>query len=171
MNLATVLADRHAVTSCKDPDTLHGILFSLETEDQRTAHQSVIDRMMPNRVLLAKARAGEVGRVTAFAGEELRAQRAMEFPDGLFPILWKREFIAAMLRPDGVTTPGLVDLLDQSGMVRLNTANAMHELRREMRTFRIDVESQCLSGHLYVYRIVGQSAWRLQKIIANGWSL
>ncbi len=65
MNLVTVLADRRAATSCKDPDTLHGILFSLETDQQRAQHQTIIDRMMPNRVLLAKARAGEVGRVPA----------------------------------------------------------------------------------------------------------
>jgi len=171
MNLVTVLADRRAATSCQDPDTLHGILFSLETDAQRAANAPVIYRMLKNRQLLEKAREGAVGRVPAFAGNVFRSDVAIEFPDGLFPSRWKRETIAAMLRPDGVTTPALAVLLDQCGAVRLNTANAVHELRKELRVFSVDVEHQVVGGHVHLYRIIGQPAWRMQKIISNGWSV
>lgn len=170
MSLSTVLADRRAATSCKDPDTLHGILFSLETEAQRAAHQPVIDRMMPNRTLIAKARAGEVGRVPAFQGEK-DARQVREFPDGLFPLRWKRDLISALLSADGITTPGLLAMLHECGAAHMSTAEAMHVIRTDLRPFSVEVEGIRLEHGEFRYRIIGRSAWRMQKIIANGWSV
>lgn len=170
MNLVTVLADRRAATSCKDPDTLHGILFSLETEQQRVQHQTIIDRMMPNRTLIAKARAGEVGRVPAFQGEK-DARQVREFPDGLFPLRWKRDLISALLSADGIDTTALGVLLHDCGVTHQSTAEAMYQLRQDLKPFSVDTHSELIDRGRYRYRIVGRSAWRMQKIVSNGWSV
>ena len=172
MNLVTVLADRRAATSCQDPDTLHGILFSLETDAQRAANAPIIYRILKNRRLLELAREGRVGRVPAFAGDDGKvSQVAKEFPDGLFPVRWKRELIAAMLRAGGIVTADLNALLAECGAVHMSSSEAMHILRQELRIFSVEVESERRDSGAFNYRIIGQAAWRMQKIIANGWSV
>lgn len=170
MNLVTVLADRRAATSCKDPDTLHGILFSLETKQQRAQHQTIIDRMMPNLTLIERARAGNVGRVPAFQGEK-DARQVREFPDGLFPLRWKRDLISTMLSAEGITTPDLSTMLHECGATNMSTAEAMRVIRTDLRPFSVDVEAVSLEHGEFSYRIVGRSAWRMQNIISNGWSV
>lgn len=172
MSLATVLADRRAATSCKDPDTLHGILFSLETEEQRAANAPTIIGMLPNLKLIDRARAGEVGRVPAFVGDDGKLGRAArEFPDGLFPLRWKREVIAALLSADGIDTSALANLLIECGIVNISTAEAMYALRQELKPFSVETHSELIDRGQSRYRIIGRSAWRMQKIIANGWSV
>lgn len=131
MNLVTVLADRRAATSCQDPDTLHGILFSLETDAQRAANAPVILGMLRNLKLIQRAREGQVGRVPAFQGQK-DTRAAPEFPDGLFPLRWKRDLIAALLRADGISTPGMSDLLNECGVVTMSTAEAMHIVAKRL---------------------------------------
>lgn len=169
MELAPAIAARAATpTGARDPDSLFGALIYLEAggDERRLA------KLMGIRSLgevIDRARGGEVGRVDAFKGDEYR-QEVLDYPDGLFAIAWQRQVIALLLRPDGATTADLDMALVAHGA--WNAAMAVSRLRIELKPFAIKVESTRFPGRNdFNYRIAGTSAWRMQKIISNGWSV
>lgn len=168
MNLATVITDRFNSTGARDPDSLHGLLYIVEQgaklkEVAKLVHSRSLDS------IFERAREGSVGRVPAFTGEEHQAE-VLDFPDGLVPIRWKRDVLALLLRPDGATTDDMETLLAPVGS--WNSAMAIARLRIDLKPFSIKIDSRRFEGRNdFKYRITGISAWRLQKIIANGWAL
>jgi hypothetical protein len=169
MYLSEAITARAATdTGARDPDSLLGCLMWTEAggTEKRLA-KLIRSRSVTN--LLDKARAGEAGRVPAFTGEEHQAE-VLDFPDGLVPIRWKRDVLALLLRPDGATTDDMETLLAPVGS--WNSAMAIARLRLDLKPFSIKIDSRRFEGRNdFKYRITGTSAWRLQKIIANGWSL
>lgn len=161
--LSTAIAARGG---SRDPDTMFGCLVYIEAGG--TMKQ--LNKLAKSRVIhgfVERARNGEIGRVAAFKGDEFRQ---VEFPDGLFAIRWQRDLICLLLRPDGVSTEEAETVLATMG--QWNAPMAMKRLREELKPFSIKIDSQRFEGcNAFSYRISGTSAWRMQKIISNGWAL
>lgn len=165
MNLAPVLSRRFKDTGLTDPDSLHGLLMLDEVG--RLDAQAV--RYPYAASLLPEAREGRVGRVPPAHLFGVDDEKSPPLP-GLFSRLWMRQIIALMLRPDGATTSQLAASLDEIGFLR-STADAVAQLRYDLKVLGIALTSSPLAGHAQHYRIAGNDAWRMQKIIANGWAL
>lgn len=165
MHLSEAISAR---AGAKDPDSLLGSLIYLEAGGpvKRLA------RLMGSRDvsnLIERAREGSAGRVPAFQGTE-QSREVVDFPDGLIPIRWKREVVAMLLRPDGTNTDELEDYFANGG--HYSSAKAIDQLRSDLKPFSVKVDSQRFEGRNdYRFKISGTSAWRMQKIIANGWAL
>lgn len=165
MSLALAIEAR---AGAKDPDSLLGSLIFLEAggAEKRLA------RLMGSRSvsnLIERAREGTAGRVPAFTGEEHRVE-VIDFPDGLLPSRWKRDLVTMLLRPDGATTEEIETYFAGGGSY--SSAKAIDQLRTDLKAFSVKVDSQRFEGRLdYRFKISGTSAWRMQKIIANGWSV
>ncbi|KQU96464.1 hypothetical protein [Devosia sp. Root105] len=172
MNLVTVITDRYATTGARDPDSLHGLLFLAE----QGAPIQKLARLVRSRSLVSlldRARQGSVGRVPAVTGDEHRAE-VVDFPDGLMPVRWKREVVALLLRSDGVSTSEILDLAVRLGVESIgdNAGSLVRMLRDDLKPFSIGIESEKVEGsNAFRFKITGTSAWRMQKIIANGWAL
>lgn len=166
MNLSTVLTSRRAETGGRDPDTLHGLLYLAEAG----AKLGDMARLVGNRSLgklLDKARCGDAGRVEAFKGTDHRAE-FIDFPDGILPVRWKRDIIMGLLRADGLTTSDIEDMLVH---IAFESGTAISRLRQDLKVFGVGFEVWQGPGNSYRYRMMGRNAWRMQRIIANGWSL
>lgn len=165
MSLALAIEAR---AGAKDPDSLLGSLIFLEAGGA----EKHLARLMGSRDvsnLIVRAREGSAGRVPAFQGTE-QSREVLDFPDGLLPIRWKRDVVAMLLRPDGVTTDELEDYFAEGG--HYSSAKAIDQLRSDLKPFSVKLDSQRFEGRLdYRFKISGTSAWRMQKIIANGWAL
>ncbi|MDR3473365.1 MAG: hypothetical protein P4M09_17025 [Devosia sp.] len=154
-----------------DPDTLHGVLFLAEggtTEAQLSKLLSVT--VSEIRAAFSKARNGNCHRVPPV---NLNSGDAREpaLP-GLFPRRWMRELVALMLRPDGVLSGEVEVVLESCGRGSSGAGSAVSDLRGELRILNIAIESRPIgAGFIHRYRVIGNDAWRLQKIIANGWAL
>lgn len=165
MSLAHAIEAR---AGAKDPDSLLGSLIFLEAGG---AEKRLARLMGTGSVtsLIERAREGAVGRVPAFQGTD-QSREVVDFPDGLIPIRWKREVVAMLLRPDGSTTDELETYFSAGSSY--NSAKAIDQLRSDLKPFSVKVDSQRFEGRLdYRFKISGTSAWRMQKIIANGWAL
>lgn len=169
MNLAHVIAGRVAATGARDPDTLHGLLLLEELGNSQKKLCKATKRRTISE-LLDKARNGEAGKVDAFYGDELRRE-PIDFPDGLMARKWKRELVALLLRAGGAVTADVEAMLVECEP-SLCSADAITEIRRELKPLGVKVDSYRVPGQLaFRFQITGRSAWRMQKIIANGWSL
>jgi len=90
---------------------------------------------------------------------------------GLFPRAWMREIIAMMLRPDGVTSAQINDAMFDKAATMGGPATMASRVRAECRVFHVEIEAERGEGNSFRWRIAGNHAWRMQRIIANGWAL
>ena len=169
MELAPAIAARAASsTGARDLDSLLGALIFLEAGgDERRLAKLMGTRSVAS--VVSRARDGGVGRVAAFSGDEFR-QEVVDFPEGILAVGWQREIVGMLLRADGATTEEIEVALAPVGA--WNTPMAITRLRIELKPFGVKIDSERFAGRLdFHYRIAGHSAWRMQKIIANGWSV
>lgn len=169
MNFSQVITRRVADTGGRDPDTLHGLLIAEEAHspDGKIAGWmgcSIVDL----NDIRERARVGRCNRVPpTFDDPTAKLERL----PGLFSRQWKRSLIAGMLKPDGIMTDEAQAILEAAGH-NTASASAIYDLRVDMKTMGIAMESVLLKGTgLFRYRIIGRDAWRMQKIVANGWAL
>jgi hypothetical protein len=165
MSLAPVLSRRFKSTGLVDPDSLHGLLML----DEVGKLDAQALRYPDAACLLARAREGRAGRVPPAHMSVSGDDKSPPLP-GLFSRLWMRQVIAMMLRPDGATTFQITDTLTELGFIR-STADAVSQLRADLRMLGVSIEATPLTGHAQRYQITGRDAWRMRKIIANGWAL
>ena len=170
MSLATVITERYERTAAEDPDTIHGLLYIVEQgADQRKICKLVHSRSLDR--LFDKARAGLLDKVAAFNGDRPIGE-VYDFTEGILPLKWKRDLVAMLLRPDGALTTDILLMLRDCGTPGYDPGKAVSVLRRDLRPFRVVIEAQPSGGgHNYRFRIAGMHAWRMQRIIANGWSV
>lgn len=167
MSVATVIQDRFRATGARDPDSLHGLLYLVEGGNS----PSTIGGMIHERNiggLLERARKGQVGRIEAFRGSEHRHE-VIDFPDGLIPYRWKREIVALCLSANGATTTDIAAILTTCNVHR---EDPIKVIRADLSSFNVTIDGEQIPGQpQYRYRILGRCAWRMQKIIGNGWTL
>jgi hypothetical protein len=169
MNLSAVLTRRVADTGGRDPDTLHGLLMLAEERKLPRNLASLMGRR-PEQIAeaFAKARGGLAGRVPPVNMSNSKGWQ--DGLDGVFSKLWKREVIALMLRPDGASADEIAEALRQ-GNSGYETVDAVSALRVEARLYGVDIETSKIPGTWHFrHHIAGQSAARMQEIIANGWA-
>lgn len=160
-------------SGARDPDSLHGLLYLIEAGNSERKISELLDlRLSRLEGWLARAREGHAGRVIPSNGDAERDPDApFEDPDGLLPSRWQREVIKLMLRPDGATNLELEQVLAASGTWH-EMGHALKRLRAEFKVIGVAfVSSRTEASNQFRYRIIGNDAWRLQKIIANGWAL
>ena len=170
MYLSDAITARAATdTGARDPDSLLGCLLFMEARGTEKALAKLI-KSRSVTTLLDKARAGEAGRVEAFLGDEFRSAPLAD-PDGLLPSKWKRDLVAMMLRPDGALTSDVNDVLAETGL-GFEVHEVMKMLRRDLKDLGVAVHAERMDRvNAFRFRITGNDAWRMQKIISNGWSL
>lgn len=163
------LARRASTDGILDPDSMLGLLM-LEEMGINVSRVAMKLGVEPKRVEagMAGARDGMIGKVMHYTGERLT--RAVRY-SGLLAAPWKRDLIEMMLRADGASTVQVEDMMDGYGRSG-PTSEAVFELRRELKEIGVGLDSEKLNAGLaHRYRITGNDAWRMQKIIANGWEL
>lgn len=168
MNLS-VLAHRIESSGATDPDSLHGLLCLCEGRETPETLAPRLKRS-PERVshLLDRARAGDAGRVRP---AHMVVDGETEQLDGLLPARWKREVVAMMLRPDGATMLE-IDMAIIGAGYQSRPSHALQRIRDDLKILGVKVEARVLNAcGRSSYRIIGRDAWRMQKIIANGWAL
>lgn len=171
MYLSEAITARAATdTGARDPDSLLGCLIFAEAGGtEKNLAKLIKSRSVAD--LLDKARAGQAGRVPAFNGQENRHE-VIDFPSGILPQRWKRDLVALLLRPDGVLTHEVIQSLASNNASAEDAGKIVYQIKLELRPFSVGIESRRIDGsHTYRFKITGTSAWRMQKIIANGWAL
>lgn len=173
MTVALNIVRRVEASGARDPDSLHGLLYLIEAGNSENQISKLLD-LRPSRLegWLTRAREGHAGRVIPSNGDAERDPDApFEDPDGLLPSRWQREVIKLMLRPDGATNLEIEQVLAVSGTWHA-MGDALKRLRAEFKAIGVAFGSSRIgSANQFRYRIIGRDAWRLQKIIANGWAL
>jgi hypothetical protein len=171
MDLAIAIHRRVEISGARDPDSLHGLLYLIEGGNSERKISKLLDlRLSRLEDWLTRAREGHAGRVIPSNGER-DPDVPTQDPDGLLPSKWQRAITALMLRPDGATNVEIEHSLSEFGAWH-STPDALKRLRAEFKVIGVAfVSSRTEASNQFRYRIIGNDAWRLQKIIANGWAL
>jgi hypothetical protein len=171
MNLSHAISRRFTTTGGLDPDTLHGLLYAIEDHKitERFAARTMGIPATNVVKALDRARAGGMERVPACYGDAREVREPL--PEGLFPHKWKRSLIALMLAAGGTHTAEIEASLQADARFS-DPARAVRDIREDLKAFDVKVTANRIEGTFaFRYRITGNDAWRMQKIIANGWAL
>lgn len=167
MTLSQALARRVANHGTRDPDTLHGRLCLIERGVDENGIVALLGaEAIPTYTRLDKARLGQAGRIPPVnAG----SNEKVEDLAGILRKQWKRDL--ALLLLAGACTSEVAASIHGNGY-EADPGEAVATVRDDLKPLRVSIEAVTASGARgYRYSITGRSAWRLQNIIANGWSL